>query len=203
MKKEEFLTGVAEGLAGLPQEDIDRWLDYYREMLDDRIEDGIPEESAVAMMGTPDEVAKTIIAETPLPRLIKARVEPVRHKPAWVIVLLVLGAMFTSFWSIGFAFSDVVSCRFKRSTQLSWLITTLPAALIAVLVPLSVLDYVQIGAGALSLIFLLVVFPAYLHAVKDPIQPLLLGKLSGKRGLIAFVVIGTVLMAAASLIPIS
>ena len=92
MKKEEFLTGVAEGLAGLPQEDIDRWLDYYREMLDDRVEDGIPEESAVAMMGTPDEVAKTIIAETPLPRLIKARVEPVRHKPAWVIVLLVLGA---------------------------------------------------------------------------------------------------------------
>ncbi|MBR4334962.1 MAG: hypothetical protein IKP74_00765 [Clostridia bacterium] len=117
--------------------------------------------------------------------------------------LLVLGAMFTSFWSIGFAFSDVVFCRFKRSTQLSWLITTLPAALIAVLVPLSVLDYVQIGAGALSLIFLLVVFPAYLHAVKDPIQPLLLGKLSGKRGLIAFVVIGTVLMAVASLIPIS
>ena len=117
--------------------------------------------------------------------------------------LLVLGAMLTSFWSTGFAFSDVVSCRFKRSTQLSWLCTTLPAALIAVLVPLSVLDYVQIGAGALSLIFLLVVFPAYLHAVKDPIQPLLLGKLSGKRGLIAFVVIGTVLMAVASLIPIS
>ena len=92
MKKEEFLTCVAEGLAGLPQEDIDRWLDYYREMLDDRVEDGIPEESAVAMIGTPDEVAKKIIAETPLPRLIKARVEPVRHKPAWVIVLLVLGA---------------------------------------------------------------------------------------------------------------
>ena len=92
MKKEEFLTRVADGLAGLPQEDIDRWLDYYREMLDDRIEDGIPEESAVAMMGTPEEVANRIIAETPLPRLIKARVEPVRHKPAWVIMLLVLGA---------------------------------------------------------------------------------------------------------------
>ena len=92
MKKEEFLTCVADGLVGLPQEDIDRWLDYYREMLDDRIEDGIPEESAVAMMGTPAEVANRIIAETPLPRLIKARVEPVRHKPAWVIILLVLGA---------------------------------------------------------------------------------------------------------------
>lgn len=92
MKKEEFLTCVADGLVGLPQEDIDRWLDYYREMLDDRIEDGIPEESAVAMMGEPAEVAKKIIAETPLPRLIKARVEPVRHKPAWVIILLVLGA---------------------------------------------------------------------------------------------------------------
>lgn len=117
--------------------------------------------------------------------------------------VLVLVAMFTSFWSTGFAFADVVAGRFKLSTKLSWLITTLPAALIAVLIPLSVLDYVQIGAGALSLIFLLVVFPAYMHAVKEPIRPLLLGKLSGKRGLIAFVVIGTVLMAAASLIPIS
>ena len=117
--------------------------------------------------------------------------------------VLVLGAMFTSFWSIGFAFSDVAGGKFGLPTRLSWLISTLPAALIAILIPLSVLDYVQIGAGALSLIFLLIVFPAYLHAVKEPIQPLLLGRLSGKPVLIAVVVIGTVLMAAASLVPIS
>ena len=117
--------------------------------------------------------------------------------------VLVLGAMFTSFWSIGFAFSDVLGGRFGLGTRLSWLITTLPAALIAAFLPLSVLDYVQIGSGVLSLLFLLIVFPAYLHAVKNPVQPLLLGRLSGKPLLLAIVVIGTVLMAAASLVPIS
>ena len=117
--------------------------------------------------------------------------------------VLVLGAMFTSFWSIGFAFSDVLGGRFGLPTRLSWLITTLPAALIAALLPLSVLDYVQIGSGVLSLLFLLIVFPAYLHAVKNPVQPLLLGRMSGKPALLAIVVIGTVLMAVASLVPIS
>lgn len=117
--------------------------------------------------------------------------------------VLVLGAMFTSFWSVGFAFTDVLGARFGLPTRLSWLITTLPAALIAALLPLSVLDYVQIGSGVLSLLFLLIVFPAYLHAVKNPVQPLLLGRMSGKPALLAIVVIGTVLMAVASLVPIS
>ena len=116
--------------------------------------------------------------------------------------VLVIIAMLTSFWSIGFAFADVVSGRFGMTKKLSWLVTTLPAALIAILLPLSVLDYVQIGAGALSLIFLLVVFPAYKHAVKDPVCPLLLGKLSGTWQLITFVAAGTVLMAISALIPI-
>ena len=117
--------------------------------------------------------------------------------------ILIIGAMFTSFWSIGFAFSDVVSNRFKLDTRLSWLITTVPAILLAVLLPLSILNYVQIGAGALSIVFLAVVFPAYKYAVSNPIQPPLLGKFSGKWPLLLFVVIGTVLMAVSSLIPVS
>ena len=111
--------------------------------------------------------------------------------------------MFTSFWSIGFAFSDVVSSQFKIDTRLSWLITTVPAVLIAILLPLTILNYVQIGTGALSIIFLIVVFPAYKHAVNNPINPPLLGKLSGKWPLIVVVVIGTILMAVSSFVPIS
>lgn len=116
--------------------------------------------------------------------------------------VLVIGAMFTSFWSIGFAFTDVVSAQLKIDTRWAWLMTTIPAVLIAIFIPLSILNYVQIGAEALSIIFLIVVFPAYKHAIKNPIKPLLLGKLSGKWGLIIFVVIGTILMAISSLIPI-
>ena len=117
--------------------------------------------------------------------------------------VLVIGAMFTSFWSIGFAFSDVVSSQFKLDKRLSWLITTIPAVLTAILLPLSILNYVQIGAGALSIIFLIVVFPAYKHALDNPINPPLLGKISGKWPLILIVVIGTILMAISSFVPVT
>ncbi|MBP5231342.1 MAG: hypothetical protein ILO68_06385, partial [Clostridia bacterium] len=116
--------------------------------------------------------------------------------------VLVAGAMLTSFWSIGFAFADVAGSRLRFGPKISWFVVTLPAVLIAVLVPLSVLDYVQIGAGALSILFLLVVFPAYKHAVKEPIRPPLLGKLSGNMVLIVLVAVGTVLMAISSFVPV-
>lgn len=116
--------------------------------------------------------------------------------------VLVLLAMFTSFWSSGFAFADVVSNQLKATPKLSWFISTSPALLIAVLLPLTVLDYVQIGAGALSVILIIVVLPAYYNAVKLPEKPPLLGKLSGRKSLLIAVSIGIILMAISSFIPI-
>lgn len=117
--------------------------------------------------------------------------------------VLVLFAMFTSFWSSGFAFADIVSGRFGISKKLAWLISTVPAVLIAVLLPLSVLDYVQIGAGALSVILVIVVLPAYHNAVKNAKQPLLLGGLSESKALLAAVATAIILMAISSFIPIN
>ena len=116
--------------------------------------------------------------------------------------VLVLFAMFTSFWSSGFAFADVVSGQLHVSGKVGWLIATVPAVLIAIFLPLSVLDYVQIGAGALSIILVIVVLPAYCNAVKEPRKPPLLGKASGSKVLIAMVAVAIVLMAVSSFIPI-
>lgn len=116
--------------------------------------------------------------------------------------ILVFLAMFTSFWSSGFAFADVVGGQFGLSTRVSWFIATVPAWLIAVFLPLGVLDYVQSGAGALSIILVIVVLPAYDNAVKNPKQPLLLGRLSGRKALIITVAVAIVLMAVSSFIPI-
>lgn len=97
MDRTQFLASISEQLAGLPQEDIQKSLDYYDEMLCDRIEDGMPEEEAVAEMGSPEEIAEQIILDTPLPALIKARTKTMK-KPssaalhAWEIVLIVLGS---------------------------------------------------------------------------------------------------------------
>ena len=116
--------------------------------------------------------------------------------------ILVLLAMFTSFWSSGFAFADVVGGQFGLSTRISWFIATIPALLIAVLLPLGILDYVQIGAGALSIILVIVVLPAYYNAVKQPKTNLLLGKCSGNKIMVSLVALFIILMAVSSFIPI-
>ena len=116
--------------------------------------------------------------------------------------VLVLLAMFTSFWSSGFAFADVVGGQFGLSTRISWFIATIPALLIAVLLPLGILDYVQIGAGALSIILVIVVLPAYYNAVKQPKTNLLLGKISGNKIMLSLVALFIILMAVSSFIPI-
>lgn len=116
--------------------------------------------------------------------------------------VLVLLAMFTSFWSSGFAFADVVGGQLGLSASLSWLIATVPALLVAVFLPLGVLDYVQIGAGALSIILVIVVLPAYYNAIKKPKEKLLLGKFSGNKLMIAAVAVAVILMAVSSFVPI-
>lgn len=92
MKKNDFLWGLAEGLRGLPPEDLERWVDYYREMIDDRMDEGLSEEEAVADLGSLEEIRDQILTETPLPRLVKESVRPRRKLRAWEILLLVLGS---------------------------------------------------------------------------------------------------------------
>lgn len=92
MNKEQFLTAIRERLNGLPQEDAERSLDFYAEMIDDRVEDGLTEEQAVEAMGPAEEIAAQILTDTPLPRLVKAKVKPARALRAWEIVLLAAGS---------------------------------------------------------------------------------------------------------------
>lgn len=92
MSKQEFLAELKARLSGLPQSDIEERLIFFGEMIDDRIEEGLTEEEAVSAIGTVDEVAGQIVAETPLTKLVKERVKPKRSLRAWEIVLLVLGS---------------------------------------------------------------------------------------------------------------
>lgn len=92
MNKREFLAELKAGLSGLPQKDMDETLTFYSEMIDDRIEEGLIEEKAVDQIGTVEEVISQIIAEIPLPRLVKEKVRSKRALRKWEIVLLGLGS---------------------------------------------------------------------------------------------------------------
>ena len=91
MNKEQFLIELASALAGLPEEDIERSLEFYSEMIDDRIEDGLSEEEAVAALGSIDEIRAQIIKDTPLSRIVRECVKTT-HKPGgFEIALLIIG----------------------------------------------------------------------------------------------------------------
>lgn len=92
MNKQEFLDGLRKGLSGLPQDDIEERLSFYSEMIDDRTEEGLSEEEAVAEVGSVDEIVRQTVADTPLSRVVKERIKPKRRLRAWEIVLLILGS---------------------------------------------------------------------------------------------------------------
>ena len=92
MNKQDFLSRLRSGLTGLPQEDINERIGFYSEMIDDRMEEGLSEEEAVAGIGTVEDVISQIVAETPLSKLVKEKVRAKRRLRAWEIVLLVLGS---------------------------------------------------------------------------------------------------------------
>ncbi len=106
MSKQEFLARLRKGLSGLPQDDIEERLTFYGEMLEDRMEEGLSEEEAVAAIGGVDEIVRQTIADVPFARIAKERIKPKRHLKAWEIVLLVLGS---PIWlSLGIAAAAVV-----------------------------------------------------------------------------------------------
>lgn len=92
MNKNAFLEKLRNGLVGLPKDDLDERLNFYSEMIDDRMEEGLTEEEAVGQMGDAEEIISQIIAETPLAKIVKEKIKPNRTMKAWEIVLLVLGS---------------------------------------------------------------------------------------------------------------
>lgn len=92
MNKSDFLAALREKLNGVPEEDINKSLDFYGEMIDDRVEDGMSEEEAVEALGSMEEIINQILSEVSLPKLVKEKVKPKQALKAWEVVLLVLGA---------------------------------------------------------------------------------------------------------------
>lgn len=92
MNKESYLAQIRTLLASLPEEDRERSLAFYAESIDDRMEDGMSEEQAVASMESPEEAARAILMDMPLPKLVKARVRNRPRLGVLEILLLALGA---------------------------------------------------------------------------------------------------------------
>ena len=119
MTKQEYLSAIRGKIRKMPADDINKFMDYYNEMIDDRMEDGLSEEDAVADMDAPDDVVDQILADMPLTKLVKEKIKPSHRLKAWEIIpffvtqnvpaaLFMLGAAFAG---IGLAILFVVAVK--------------------------------------------------------------------------------------------
>ena len=105
MTKLDFIAELGDRLSGLPADEVEGRLNFYCEMIDDYIEDGIGEEEAVARIGRIDDIIDQIIADVPLAKIAKEKIKPKRRMRAWEIVLLAAGS---PLWiALGLAFFAV------------------------------------------------------------------------------------------------
>lgn len=128
MNKETFLSELSLKLSGISKEEKEKTLFYYEEMINDRMEDGIPEEEAVSALGNIDEIVKNIKLEMPLSKLMKERIDESREKssnktlwitlailgcPLWIPLLvafaMVIFAFYIVIWSLVFSLFAVIA----------------------------------------------------------------------------------------------
>lgn len=92
MNKEIFLNKLKVGLNGFDENEIEEILNFYSEMIDDKIENGLTEEKAIEEIGSVNDVLKQILSEYSLMKLVKKRIKPKRKLSPLEIVLLILGS---------------------------------------------------------------------------------------------------------------
>lgn len=92
MTKNEFLAALRNSLGSLPDGDAQKSIDYYSEIIDDRVEDGISEDEAVASLGSIEDIVSQIIADIPISKLVKQKSKSRRKLKTWEIVLLAAGS---------------------------------------------------------------------------------------------------------------
>lgn len=71
MNKNEFLARFSSSLEAMPPAEREKSVLFYAEAIDDRIEDGMSEEEAVADLGDPQQAARSMVSQMPaVPRVI-------------------------------------------------------------------------------------------------------------------------------------
>ena len=109
MTKIQFLYELDEKLSKLSNEDRNTALEYYSEMIDDRIEDGMSESAAVAALGSIDDIYAETVSAIPLHRLIKHKLSNRKATGVWNTILKFFGFIVFGIPIIAAIFAVIVS----------------------------------------------------------------------------------------------
>ena len=93
MNKQDFIKKLNDKLSDLPKKEVEDQINFYIEMIDDRIEDGMDEKEAIKDIGGVDEVYRQIVDAIPLRTIAKAKLRKKRRKArkTWATILLIIG----------------------------------------------------------------------------------------------------------------
>lgn len=109
MTKIQFLYELDEKLSKLSNEDRNTALEYYSEMIDDRIEDGMSESAAVAALGSIEDIYAETVSTIPLHRLIKLKLSNRKASGIWNTILKFFGFIVFGIPVIAVIFAVIVS----------------------------------------------------------------------------------------------
>ena len=120
MTRQEFLSKLRIGLDGLSKKEVEERINFYSEMLDDKIEEGLLEEDAVSSLGSINNIVAQIKREVSVNNAKK--VDKKSYKP-WQVTLIALGSpiwlsilialfavvisLYVSLWAVAVSFWSV------------------------------------------------------------------------------------------------
>ena len=92
MNKQEFISALSKRLQSIDGCDVDERISFYCEIIDDKIEEGMNEDEAVAQIGSIDDIVAQISAEIGAAKPKATEKAPQKRSRALEITLLVIGS---------------------------------------------------------------------------------------------------------------
>jgi len=116
MNKKEFLEALSIGLKDYSEKDRQQYIDYYSEMIDDRIEEGLSECDAVSAVGDVNKITKEKLGEEISEKLAQGEKKKndkrdygklaliIAGSPLWaplaIAALTIIFSLYASAWAI-------------------------------------------------------------------------------------------------------
>ena len=91
MNKTQFLAALRDRLSIFPDNEIDGYIEYSEEFINDHVEDGYPEEKVIQTLGGIDGVMAVILEDVAITHLLKSKMKPKRKLKKWERMLWIFG----------------------------------------------------------------------------------------------------------------